>query len=380
MVLELKTIVEGVLKSDEFVKAEKIDELKLKRLKTTETPTIEYAYQNAESMRTTAFLFPNLDEDENEWVKKSLDVLSHFDSCIVCFPAELLPDATLYCDCITDKGLASLHIGVAIYDKNGKSLFIREYTLSDTSRNKRSEGEQKSYWCWWRDASQYEVATLLELSDKYDSQDGDIYTNKVYPEFYDMMINQQTKQWDGKPRNKRYSVASFKAEKQNYKIPMCQLGLWEVSTGHITTKGRALLEVIRKNGDNSQRYLAYLSKLILLDGKHLELIKDLDDFQKNWPEIIPETSSEYFVLFDYYMENKGSIGTRKPSAVKTGAKKSYVRDEPKLWNKLGLIVLSGKGRYYWPFKGIKFNWPRINEILFSAMDSQEDFYGQIYNS
>lgn len=71
------------------------------------------------------------------------------------------------------------------------------------------------------------------------------------------------------------------------------------------------------------------------------------------------------------METKNSIGTRKPTAVKTGAKKAYVRDEPKLWNKLGIIIPSGKNRYYWPFKGIKFNWQKINEILMST-GSQED--------
>ncbi len=172
----------------------------------------------------------------------------------------------------------------------------------------------------------------MELSEKYDDDDGDIYTKKVYPEFYNMMINQETQQWDGTPRKKNYSQASFKSEKQNYKIPMCQLGLWEAEQGHIMQKGRAMLEVARRNGAGSNVFLAYLSKIILLDGKHLDLIKDLDEFQKNSPEEIPESSSDFFILFDNYMENKNSIGTRKPSAVTTGAKRSYVRDEPKLWN------------------------------------------------
>lgn len=372
MDFDQKAIVESILKTEELAQAEKTAELRLRRIATWDTPTIEYAYQNTESMNTIAFIFPDLAEDVDEWVKWGLDMLSHYDSCIACFPAEALSDANRYCDCLADKGLESLQIGVVAYDKNGNIMVIRMYVLADTSSKKRSKWERKSYWCWWRDASHYEVATLLELSEKYDDLDEDIYTKKVYPEFYDMMINQQTKQWDGTPRNKNYSVASFKAEKQNYKIPMCQLGLWEASTGHITPKGRALLEVVRNNGDSSRRYLAYLSKLLLLDGKHLDLIKDLDDFQKSCPEVIPESSAEYFILFDNYMETKGSIGTRKPSAVKTGAKKAYVRDEPKLWNKLGFIIPSGKGRYYWPFTGIKFNWPKINEILISTEDSQGD--------
>jgi len=59
------------------------------------------------------------------------------------------------------------------------------------------------------------------------------------------------------------------------------------------------------------------------------------------------------------------VGTRKPTAVKTGAKRAYVRDEPKLWNKLGILKTQAASRYFIPFVGIEFNWERINEILLS---------------
>ena len=146
---------------------------------------------------------------------------------------------------------------------------------------------------------------------------------------------------------------------------MCQLGLWEAETGHITDKGLSLLDVVRTYGVDSQEYFDCLAKIILIDGKHLDLVKDLDDFQKNNPAIIPETSADFFVLFDEYMISKNSIGTRKPSAVTTGAKNAYVRDEPKLWNKLGIIKMQSAARYFKPFVGIEFNWARINEILLS---------------
>lgn len=368
---EKKSIVENILQNDLLAQAEKSDELHMRRVATWDTPSVEYAYQNVESLNTIAFLFPDMSANEQDWVKETLEALNYYDSCVTCFPSNSLAEANIYCDYLVEKGLDSLQIGTVAYDRNANIMVLKMYVLADTSSKKRTQSERKSYWCWWRDASHFEVATLLELSVKYDSEEEDIYTKKVYPEFYDMMINQQTKQWDGSPRKKNYSVASFKAEKQNYKIPMCQLGLWDAPTGHITDKGRTVLEVSRRHGVGSPVYLAYLSKLLLLDGKHLDLIKDLDDFQKNCSEIIPESSAEYFILFDNYMENKGSIGTRKPTAVKTGAKKAYVRDEPKLWNKLGFIIPSGKGRYYWPFTGIKFNWTRINEVLLTTEDQEE---------
>lgn len=370
--MDKKEIVEEALKLEELIEAENCEMLNTRRIATWDTPQIEYAYQNLESLNTIAFLFPDEKKNEEDWVKDSVEILNVFDSCIVCFSSNQLYDANSFCDCLAMKGLDSLQVGTIAYDTSGHIITLKMYIRSDTSSKTRSKGEQKSYWCWWRDASHYEVAMLLELSEKYDDLKEDIYTNKVYPEFYDMMINRQTKQWDGTPRKKNYSKASYKSEKQNYKIPMCQLGFWNVQTGHITPKGKLLLEVARRNGDGSDIYLKYLSKIILLDGKHLDLIKDLDEFQKKCPEIVPESSAEFFVLFDNYMETKNSIGTRKPTAIKTGAKKAYVRDEPKLWNKLGIIIPSGKNRYYWPFKGIRFNWTKINEILLSTKNQEEE--------
>lgn len=366
MEIDKRLIVEEILKSQALSLAEKTEELRVRRIATWDTPNIEFAYQNIDTMNTLAFLFPNMNGNVDGWIKEALGVLSNYDSCITCFPSNALVEANYYCDCLAEKGLETLQISSIAYDFAGHIIVIKMYIQPDTSSKKRSKGEKKSYWCWWRDASHYEVATLLELSEKYDKDEDDIYTKYVYPEFFDMLINRQTKQWDGSPRKKNYSQASFKSEKQNYKIPMCQLGFWDAPTGHITEKGRLVLEVARQNGNDSNIYLNYLSKIILLDGKHLDLIKDLEDFQKSCPEVIPESSANFFVLFDNYMETKNSIGTRKPTAVKTGAKKAYVRDEPKLWNKLGIIIPSGKGRYYWPFKGIKFNWPQINEILMST--------------
>ena len=40
-----------------------------------------------------------------------------------------------------------------------------------------------TFWCWWRDASNYEVYDLLSLSFKYADKPGDIYTTYIYPEF-----------------------------------------------------------------------------------------------------------------------------------------------------------------------------------------------------
>lgn len=336
----------------------------LRRIATWNNPLVDYAYQDNETEKTVAIVFP--DTVNQETIRSlAIKAITSFDSCIICVPASNIVAADCLVDTLKSERIDTLAIGIIVFDENCNLLILHTYSISKNAAIARSSKEQKSYWCWWRDGSHYEVATLLKLSFSYMNEEGDIYSSYVYPAFFEMMISGRTKMWDGSPRKKSYSVASYKAEKQNYKIPMCQLGLWNVETGQITEKGLRLLDVVNTYGDDSTEYFDALAKLILVDGKHLDLIKDLEDFQKNNKELVPETSSEFFVLFDDYMMRKNSMGTRKPTAVKTGAKKAYVRDEPKLWNKLGIISMHGSQRYYVPFKGIEFNWNRINEILLS---------------
>lgn len=344
----------------------------LRRIATWSMPSIDYAFQDVETGKTVALLFRNEFSDNDSIKTFAVKAINNFDAVIVAYDVSVMAFADLFIQTLKKDRLLSLPIGVIVCDNAGNVSVMHKFSIPANTSLHRTRKEQKSYWCWWRDSSQYEVANLLELSYKYDDEDGDIYTKKVYPEFFEMMINGQTKMWDGTPRKKTFSTASYKAEKQNYKIPMCQLGLWDADTGHITDKGLTLLDVIKTYGEDSHEYFDCLAKLILIDGKHLDLVKNLEEFQKKHPELIPENSGDFFVLFDDYMMQKNSIGTRKPTAVKTGAKRSYVRDEPKLWNKLGIIKQKGTARYYRPFLGIEFDWDRINEILLSDVFGGND--------
>jgi hypothetical protein len=48
---------------------------------------------------------------------------------------------------------------------------------------------------------------------------------------------------------------------------------------------------------------------------------------------------------------------------KGAAKATFLRDEPKLWNKLGLLSQSGKGRYFHVGYGLVFDWRRIISVV-----------------
>lgn len=234
----------------------------------------------------------------------------------------------------------------------------------DASKIKAIDLEKtETFWCWWRDCSQYELYDLLELAFIYNEQDGDIYTEKIYPEFYERMVTGKTNGWDGAARNKKKSKSSYTAEKQNYKIPLTQLELW--NEGHLTNLGFKMLEIGKKYGPNSEAFMNALGYLVLVNGKHLELIKAFERFQKQ-EKNIPDNSKEFLLCVEDFLTAQGKIGRRKPTAITTDAKATYIRDEPKIWNKLGIMEMATKRNYFFQNEGYRFNWHKISDLLISG--------------
>lgn len=263
---------------------------------------------------------------------------------------------------------AKHHIAVIGYDErtleadpnNSIQLFKR---IEDERTGEIIESNlSQTYWCWWRDISHYEVFQLLNILDKYSSETGDIYSNYAWPEFWSLMVNRQTKNWEGTPREKTDNDTNRRSEKQNYKIPLFQLGLIEQSEGRLTVEGYKLISIGKIFGLNSSIYIDYLTKLVLIEGKHLILIQDLENFKNQASASSLDNQEQFRIDFELYLENNNSIGTRKPGRTTTGNKVSYIRDEFKLWNKLGLIKSTGM-RYYVSGRGVEFNWSRITDIL-----------------
>ena len=93
---------------------------------------------------------------------------------------------------------------------------------------------------------------------------------------------------------------------------------------------------------------------------HLDLIHIISDIQDSY--VMTDTSMEFKQLLDIELTERGLIGKRKPNAVKTDSKGSYVRDELKLWNKFGLLQCKNN-RYFDKDKDLTFNWQKITEVL-----------------
>lgn len=126
-----------------------------------------------------------------------------------------------------------------------------------------------------------------------------------------------------------------------------------------------MLEIGKKYGPNSDAFLNALAYLILVNGKHLELIKIFEEYQSK-SVVLPEDSKNFLLGVETFLTSEGKIGTRKPTAVTTAAKVTYIRDEPKLWNKFQIMKLANKNSYFFKGEGYKFDWHKISDLLISG--------------
>lgn len=257
-------------------------------------------------------------------------------------------------------------VGISLYEYDPRTLqvsILRGITKTRTvKRLTVATPANDTFWCWWRELSQYEILELLSLSFQYNEEDGDIYTNHIYPDFWNELSAGKTKLWEGTFRQPA-AITRKNQEKQNYKIPLNQLGLWNSSTGKLTALGLKLLQIGKMYGANSQAFMSALAYLVLIDGKHLDLIKIVEDYQN--ANVIKSKQVDFLNDLENHLRASGFIGPGKPGAKKgtSTAKPSYVRDELKLWHKLGLVDMQNKKDYFFPNEGYRFNWHNISDVL-----------------
>ena len=269
----------------------------------------------------------------------SLDILKNVPTCLVVYDAKKIAE-----------------------DLPNSISLILPITSKRGAPPKAASTTPRTYWAFWRDISNHEVFRMLELSDKYNCKPGDIYTDYVFKEFFYELCNGLTKDWEGKPRKKRSTSKS--QEKQNNKIPLFHVGLWDQSEGRLTLDGYRMLNIGKRYGAASPQFLDYLTQLLLLEGKHLDLIQHIQNFQDSeFKNLSGISSKDFKKRIDGYLEKKNLIGKRKPGRVTTGAKETFIRDEFKVWNKLGLLKCNSPTQYFYSGRGLLFRWDRITEVL-----------------
>jgi hypothetical protein len=92
---------------------------------------------------------------------------------------------------------------------------------------------------------------------------------------------------------------------------------------------------------------------------HLELIFWVTETQRQMSSRDKQTAARYDKALDKALQTAGII----ERVTKAGGKATFLRDEQKLWNKLGLLVHASKSSYFHASAGLAFNWRAIVEVL-----------------
>ena len=214
----------------------------------------------------------------------------------------------------------------------------------------------KVFWGYWRDLSNYDLLTILGLLDqsKYPN------FNRSFGKFW---VNYAAKgkalTWEGNFRKRRPKVPpSPFGDRINSWLAMRNAGLID-SDSNITAEGYELLRIGKVYGPESSAFLDVLARLVLTIGQHLDLILWVEDQQRYIPMSKKRDAVSFYQALDRRLVKHGIIATR-PSVT---AKPNFLRDEPKLWNKLGLLVHSQKGKYFHDKHGLVFDWRHIISVL-----------------
>lgn len=209
--------------------------------------------------------------------------------------------------------------------------------------------QRTTFWGYWRDLSQYDVFTLLDLVDNL----GDF--DKAWKEYWDKQLSAgKARLWDGSPR-KPWAATSFGSNKLNSSLALRHAGLVS-SDGLLTQRGLELRQLGKVYGPDSLAFRDALALRILEDSRHLELIYWIYEVQGSLAA--HSKAAEHLLALENRLIDEGVI--RAPSG---HSKNAFIRDEPKLWNALGLLQRRTATQYYWPRTGFLFNWRRITAVV-----------------
>ncbi len=141
-----------------------------------------------------------------------------------------------------------------------------------------------------------------------------------------------------------------------------QMGLWDDHC-NLTEDGYELHKYGKIHGPNSETFKYYFSKLLLINGKHLELIIEIEKITRNQP--FESTSDAIAALRRTMIENGQFRDNPNRSAEEDAASYSteFLKYERIIWSWVGFLPHGRAEDQYIPNKGFKFDWEHITDIL-----------------
>ena len=150
---------------------------------------------------------------------------------------------------------------------------------------------------------------------------------------------------------------NYKSFRKNYFTFLDHLALWDINANP-TRLGKNLYNLGKKFGYRSKEYFNMFAKILLIHGKHYDLIQDIKKHSHGGNfDNITDMKKHVFTK----MEDEGLIKRNIARAVKKNRTKLFSM-QFQAWTKLGLISPKASERYI-PGYGFHFYENAIKEIM-----------------
>lgn len=293
---------------------------------------------------------------------------------------------------ISDK----MPIALVVYDYENVQNIL-EYIeptveINETTLSAR-EASSGRYWAKWLDLPLHALWILTDIaySDKIRQENrkkaiwDEFFLTYVYPEAYRnqfeaynsgiFLVNgnlyqpmkKKLKSWKDKinegiiTREKALEELSettsvngkgdiiYQQYRKNFFPFIDHLGIWD-EYGYLTDIGYSLHRVGKIHGGTSKTFYDHMAKIILLQGKHLDLILDIEKYTRNCSFENRDDALDNVIL---NLKEKGLIA---------GAGRKKFQNEFQLWGQLELIKKENNSNFI-KNNGFNFDWGRITSLL-----------------
>jgi hypothetical protein len=293
-----------------------------------------------------------------------------------------------------------LPVGLIIYDGEDLSNIRLSCDIEEAPDTQRRELQltDEPYWGWWRDAppdlilkmglSAQQTRSSEDRSKKVwdyfwdnyfalpntrttlDDVDSNVYmfdmTTKMVPfsslkkslrEALELGLMNKEAALDvlkEKGWGQGYTENNYQNYKKNFTIPMDHINLWDENK-ELTPLGN---KFVNRNKDQHNNLVDEFAQIMLVEGKHENLILDIENISKDLKEITDQ--SKYLNDIKDHLDKLGYIA-KNPNK-KTSGTREFLQSEKQLWGHFSILKKNGNS-YFHPGVGFVFNHQRINDLV-----------------
>ncbi len=147
----------------------------------------------------------------------------------------------------------------------------------------------------------------------------------------------------------------FNAYGKNYITFIKHLQLWD-DNGNLTEDGLHLHRIGKLHKPQSLTFRDHFAKILLFNGKHLDLILDVENKTRN--KIFNNVNEVTSYIRDDFIEN--GYYKRNPGRG-TGETQQFLKYERIIWGHIGILTKINN-KQYMPGKGFNFDWKQITRL------------------